>query len=484
VDAPETQYPFEVTAGRAKMFKHCRYAKMHLWGLVAYDKVVYLDADTMVVRNIDHLFSLELPLGPVLTGGSTYSGSMRGLYAVHDQFADIFNSGVMILAPSEATIDAMLAVYMTTKSYNIGDQGFLNVFWKNNVKFLSGEYNYLTWLATTTWGSTIFADRAVMHYTAEVKPWNFLDWHSKEETFYGKTYLARIWNEWSVQGDAVATDHSLTTAGYPFAPRNHVCSDEKTINHFSRRSFKSKNKQLSIVVVATNPAQAQSAGMLSTAEYVAKVASPQIVRSVVVLWAHNDEPPHLPKTIGKTKIFVLKRKSPNARFFPHRFETSHVLVLDQRIQMDVASIESMLTLAQDIPGRMLGPIVGSITEAETFAYSEAPGKSSYTLVDTRAAIFRTDYLYLYTCILDTRLQAIVEEAGGCEDVLMNILGSSVAEFPPGHVSTNLALENLEMGVKQSKCIGKFKLFLQNPGLNLREAFGSMIPFKTANQVKS
>ena len=101
-----------------------RYAKIHLWGLTEYDRIIYLDADTMVLRSLDNLFDQELPVGHVLGQARK---SFTGLLAVHDQFADIFNSGVMVLQPSTAAIDAMLAVYMDTPSYNIGDQGFLNV---------------------------------------------------------------------------------------------------------------------------------------------------------------------------------------------------------------------------------------------------------------------------------------------------------------------------------------------------------------------
>jgi len=97
---------------------------MHLWGLTDYDRVIYLDADTMLIRNIDHLFDAALPRGPVLGQGDK---QFTGLLAMHDQFADIFNSGVMVLHPAKESIDAMLSVYMDTPSYNIGDQGFLNV---------------------------------------------------------------------------------------------------------------------------------------------------------------------------------------------------------------------------------------------------------------------------------------------------------------------------------------------------------------------
>ena len=102
---------------------------MHLWGLTDYTRIIYVDADTMVVRNIDHLFDRSLPLAKVPGGTNPQEKAEKfaGVLAAHDKFAGIFNSGVMVLAPSQKVIARMLAVYKDTPSYNIGDQGFLNV---------------------------------------------------------------------------------------------------------------------------------------------------------------------------------------------------------------------------------------------------------------------------------------------------------------------------------------------------------------------
>ena len=480
VDAPATPYPFKVTSGRKKMFKHCRYAKIHLWGLVSYGRVIYLDADTMLVRNIDSLFTMPLPVGPILDERKGYSGSVRGLLAVHDQFADIFNSGVMVLQPSRHAINGMLKVYMTTKSYNIGDQGFLNEFWKRNVNYLTGEYNYLTWLAETTWGKTIYAQRAVMHYTAEVKPWNFLDWQSKEETFYGKTYLAEIWHDWSVQGDAVSAEHHLTQPEFPYGTRNKVCADSKTIKHFSRRSFSRKMTQLSVVLIAMKPGS--NAAALPLRAYLKRL-SYSLVKEIRVVWAFAEAPPELESHIGKTKIRILKRKSPNAKFFPHRFDTSHVLILDQQISISKDSVRQLFGMSHDIPGRILSPIVGGGPSANgDWLYSSSNSKrKEYSLVDTRLAIIRTDYLYLYTCILDTRLLRLVDMFDGCDDLLLNILASSVAEFPPSHAELDVhdlqgPLVAEAAAARRPQCIAKFKAILGSESLNLRAGYGSMVPY--------
>lgn len=71
------------------------FAKLRLWQL-DYDRVVFLDADTLVLRNVDRLFGYpELCAAP-----NVY----EGLEDFHRM-----NSGVFTARPSEATFRAMLA---------------------------------------------------------------------------------------------------------------------------------------------------------------------------------------------------------------------------------------------------------------------------------------------------------------------------------------------------------------------------------------
>ena len=87
------------------------FTKLRAWDLTEIDRVVFLDADTLVLKNVDDLF--ERP----------------ELAAAPDFFMpDRFNSGVMVLRPSRATFEQMLARLAEAPSYDGGDQGFLNTF--------------------------------------------------------------------------------------------------------------------------------------------------------------------------------------------------------------------------------------------------------------------------------------------------------------------------------------------------------------------
>lgn len=90
------------------------FTKLNAWRLVEYDRVVLLDADTLILQNVDDLFERQ------------------SFAAAPDFFMpDQFNSGVMVLEPSQAVFDRMIAALSEHGSYDGGDQGFLNEFFTN-----------------------------------------------------------------------------------------------------------------------------------------------------------------------------------------------------------------------------------------------------------------------------------------------------------------------------------------------------------------
>ncbi|KAM3378178.1 putative UDP-glucuronate:xylan alpha-glucuronosyltransferase 4 [Capsicum galapagoense] len=88
-------------------YNEWNYSKLRIWQLKDYDKVVFIDSDFVVFRNIDKFFSYpELSA----TGNDGY----------------IFNSGVMIVEPSKCKFQNLMNKRFEVGSYNGGDQGFLN----------------------------------------------------------------------------------------------------------------------------------------------------------------------------------------------------------------------------------------------------------------------------------------------------------------------------------------------------------------------
>lgn len=143
-------------------FKHT-YTKLRAFGLTDVEKVVFLDADTLVLRNIDELF--ERP----------------DFAAAPDFFMPhYFNSGVMVLEPSAARLEAMEVALRTSATYDGGDQGFLNEFfadwWSMDAAHrLPATYNLHHFVfqflaARPSLRRQFLADVKVLHYTLQ-KPW-------------------------------------------------------------------------------------------------------------------------------------------------------------------------------------------------------------------------------------------------------------------------------------------------------------------------
>jgi glycogenin len=88
--------------------------KLNLWSLEQYARVVFLDADTLVLQNIDHLFDLPKDI--------TFAASPEL------GFPDCFNSGFMVLSPSATTLAELKKLAGEVESFDGGDQGLLNVY--------------------------------------------------------------------------------------------------------------------------------------------------------------------------------------------------------------------------------------------------------------------------------------------------------------------------------------------------------------------
>ena len=106
--------------------------KLAIWNLTAYDCLVFLDADTLLMDSVDELFEMETfasGLNPYSTHGMTHNG---------EKFANPgINTGVMVLQPSEEVAVAMaqeMAAGIHDNSPIAGhlgqsDQPWLDAFW-------------------------------------------------------------------------------------------------------------------------------------------------------------------------------------------------------------------------------------------------------------------------------------------------------------------------------------------------------------------
>jgi glycogenin glucosyltransferase len=112
-----------------------QYSKLNIWSFdkLGVDRLVYLDADTLVRRNFDELFDSAFNFAAVPDVWS--AGDPRG-------FSITFNAGVLALRPSTVVLEDMKRKIETAK-YPLGqaEQAFLNLYFGPDCVRLPYAYN-------------------------------------------------------------------------------------------------------------------------------------------------------------------------------------------------------------------------------------------------------------------------------------------------------------------------------------------------------
>jgi alpha-N-acetylglucosamine transferase len=133
------------------------FCKLRLWQLVDYETCVFIDADAVVLKNVDRLFDYpEFSAAP----------------NVYESLADFqrLNSGVFVARPSLATFNDMLAMLDRPGAFwRRTDQTFLETFfpdWHGLPIYMNMlQYVWFTMPALWDWNSI-----SILHYQYE-KPW-------------------------------------------------------------------------------------------------------------------------------------------------------------------------------------------------------------------------------------------------------------------------------------------------------------------------
>ena len=112
-----------------------QYTKLRIWTLdqapTSLRSIVYLDADTLVKQTFDELFDLPF----------VFSAS-PDVYLDNRGFTIGFNAGVLAIKPDSKVFDDMLTkIYRDDYKHNEAEQGFLNLYYGQQVVRLPHVYN-------------------------------------------------------------------------------------------------------------------------------------------------------------------------------------------------------------------------------------------------------------------------------------------------------------------------------------------------------
>ncbi|XP_032123689.1 glycogenin-2 isoform X2 [Sapajus apella] len=194
--------------------------KLHCWTLTHYSKCVFLDADTLVLSNVDELFD-------------------RGEFSAAPDpgWPDCFNSGVFVFQPSLHTHKLLLQHATEHGSFDGADQGLLNSFFRSwstadIQKHLPFIYNLST--NTTYTYSPAFkqfgSSAKVVHFLGSTKPWNYkynpqsgsvLEQGSAPSSQHQAAFL-NLW--WTIyQNNVLPLYQSVQAGGALAAPGHTLC---------------------------------------------------------------------------------------------------------------------------------------------------------------------------------------------------------------------------------------------------------------------
>ena len=163
--------PNEINArnkGTAEDYWSNTFDKLYVFELTQFEKIVYLDSDMYILKNIDHLFNKE-----------HLSAVIAGKYYKGNENWTKLNSGLMVIKPQKNVIDKFRLVFtdILKKRKAIGDQDIIQETypdWDNNNELhLDDRYNmffyYLEYYINEL--NYKIEDISVIHFITKIKPW-------------------------------------------------------------------------------------------------------------------------------------------------------------------------------------------------------------------------------------------------------------------------------------------------------------------------
>lgn len=151
--------------------------KLQTWGLTQFEKLIFVDSDMLVRRNIDSLF--EKPAFTAVCAGCSYPTN-------HDWFG--LNSGLLVIEPDKQVEESLFRLVpnvideFVSKNKSVGDQDVINRYisdWHLKKELhLDEGYNlfaeYLSYYVRHngySWSGRKGKDIVVVHFIGRQKPW-------------------------------------------------------------------------------------------------------------------------------------------------------------------------------------------------------------------------------------------------------------------------------------------------------------------------
>jgi alpha-N-acetylglucosamine transferase len=164
------------------------FTKLQALALDQYDKIILLDSDMYILKNMDHLFELPAPAGLFrsldMKEKPKLGGKINSQYIKikNNKVHGIVNAGLLLLEPSKDELKDILDAVNSPLNYKLlnPEQEYLSFRYKDKWHYIGKEYNYQFSDTVNTKNKLSIHDIYNLHYSWVLKPWDLLFEHKKK----------------------------------------------------------------------------------------------------------------------------------------------------------------------------------------------------------------------------------------------------------------------------------------------------------------
>ena len=159
------EYITEYSPNYKTRYTKLSYARCYFSKVLNCDKILYIDADAIVIDNIQELWDIDLE--DKIIAGIHEPGEWSKHLGIEGMDDKYINSGVLLMNLTkirEQKLDDEMIHLLNTNKYHFPDQDVINIVFKDKIKYVSNIYN-----STETTGFR--NDAKIIHYIRERKGW-------------------------------------------------------------------------------------------------------------------------------------------------------------------------------------------------------------------------------------------------------------------------------------------------------------------------
>lgn len=380
----------------------CAHLKILLFGLLSAQKVVFLEYDSVVMKNLQ-----------VLADHPPFS-------AVREPHVGLFESSVMVLKPDHVVYDLLRREYCKRAEDPENARGSLERDAETRIAtdhdvirttvpdeawtVISDTFNVPQDHMDALWYRRVDTDPHVIHFKGETKPWNW--WRLGK----GEPMSMISFTRWC--------DAAKTT---PFACDEPEGND--MIAPMNPKAWSDKKRLTVLLSTYRRP---------TWRDLTKHYCSMNIVARVIVVWHDPEGDPPLAAQLGlKVTVWQPKTNSLNNRFVAPGNLTECVYVCDDDMKVNELQLQRGFNVWKTHSRRLVGYFPRRwMTDSP---YYSARVHDGYNIVLTKGLFTHRFFLYQYTHLFPTRIKAIVDDFNNCEDILFNMMVSGYSGIAPMHV---------------------------------------------------